>query len=309
MNGIFVPVIFMRLLKNANTAILLGQIYYWNRPTKEGHVKLTVREYDADNKIIYLLVKQYSELTAETGIEERTLRRCLETLKTMGIITVSVRHSPFHSGEQALFIYLDLHTLIQKLIELDGTVLSHPDKLSDSETDKLSDSLSETTSETTDVAPKPARYGGLLATPTVLDRNSWVMGESDEKDKVAFDSGEMPPVGLDLLNIVLKHNPKAKKELSRKQIEQLKRPVATLKGEKPSPDEMQRRNGFQWDRFIANLENMPAWKKRVIENKEKVTPGLVLQFFRGYEWIGGLLSNAPDERKSAPMTSEFFEDT
>lgn len=308
--GIYVPVIFMRLCKNANTAILLGQIFYWNRPTKKGDSKLSHSERDANGQMANYLVKQYSELTAETGIDERTLRRSFAALKLMGIVTVKVRHSIFHRGEQALFIMLDLHTLIEQIIKLDGKqeVFSQTDKMSDSQTDKMSDSLSESTTESKDkdVAPKPARYG-YLKSGSSFNRNSTAGTDSDEKGKIGLEA--LAPIDLDVVNLVLKHNPKAKKELSAKQVELLRTPVATLKGEKPSPYDMALGYSVLWKRFVENIEDIPAWKKRVVENCERVTPGLVINFFRGYEWQGGLLSYFEDRPAPAPSATDFYEDT
>lgn len=309
--GIFLPVVFIRICDTLSEAVLLGQIYYWFRLNRDGETKLNYRQPNSRGEHVYWLVKQYRDFEQETGLNERTLKRAMDWLVEKKIVETQVLYSKFYNGDRALHIWLDQERLLMWIVEKFGytEIFPESDNLSLSENDNLALSNTESTSESKDSAPKSARYGYLL-NGTSLDRSSTPQSDDDQdRTKVAFDSPEMPDVGRDVLSVVVFYNPKAKKELSRRQVDQLRLPVPTLKGEMPSPHDMKTNRRGEWDQFINRLPDMPAWKKRVFENKERVTPGLVIDFFRHYEWKGGFLSNAPDERQEQPTATDLYEDT
>lgn len=309
--GVFVPNTFMRLCEgNANTAMLVSQLFYWLGVDANGQRRAQFKLINRHGESVHWVVKQYAELEAETYIKERTLKNSMKWLKEQRLIEVKVGFSPFHSGERAMFITFGWPELIAALIKLDGYVEVFPESaknaLSESADSALSYTEITTESKDKDVAPKPARYD-YLKSGSKFDRNSTAGTDSDEKAKVGLEA--LAPVDLDVVNLVVKHNPKAKKELSAKQVELLRASVATLKGEKPSPYDMAVGYPALWKRFVENIEDIPAWKKRVVENRERVTPGLVIAFFRGYEWQGGLLSYFEDRPVPPPSATDFYEDT
>lgn len=81
-----VQIPFIRMLGgNANDAILLSQILFWNMPSREGQTKLRVKR---DGEL--WLAKGYKDWEAELGINEHTARKSIGRLKTIGLIETRV---------------------------------------------------------------------------------------------------------------------------------------------------------------------------------------------------------------------------
>jgi hypothetical protein len=76
--GVFVQFHLIRVLANANDAILLSQILFWQdklKVCKDGH---------------YWLAKTYKDWEDETGINEHTARKSISRMRDLGLIETKV---------------------------------------------------------------------------------------------------------------------------------------------------------------------------------------------------------------------------
>jgi len=92
------------------SAIMLGQIVYWNMTDKQGKTRLRIKR---NNRM--WLAKRYSDWWDECRIKPRTARRCIDRLKKLGIIDVEVHK---FSNIPVSHIYLNVEYLNQIIASL-----------------------------------------------------------------------------------------------------------------------------------------------------------------------------------------------
>lgn len=73
---------------DARAALVLSQLIYWNRPSRSGGTKLTLRRNGKP-----CVAKTRQQLAAETGLTPRQIKTAIERLRRTGLV----------SGEQHLF--------------------------------------------------------------------------------------------------------------------------------------------------------------------------------------------------------------
>ena len=134
-----------------------------------------------------------------------------------------------------------------------------------------------------------------------VDRDARPSGE--EKARYTPADAAFPYAGIDVLTLLKQFNSSSVGSLTAHQCAELQQPV----GQYPSPEALRRDYPSEWAVFVSSIPQMPAWKKRVDEQKERVSAGLIIAMIRGYHWIGGWLSYQPQQKQTTYRT-ESLED-
>lgn len=114
-------------------------------------------------------------------------------------------------------------------------------------------------------------------------------------EAVSHKDASFPDIGYDIIALLKAANASTDVRLSPNMLRQLETEVATKAGVLPSPIEERRANPEDWKLWVQAIPSMLAWKKRIDEQKERLTPSKAIGFLRGYDWKGGWLEFRPRE--------------
>ena len=145
-------------------------------------------------------------------------------------------------------------------------------------------------------------YGYLLNT-TKIERDG---KDADLTDRISTTDTGFPETGRQVLRLVERFSGKTKGELTKNQLEQLTSQVANTDGVFPSPEDECGNFPKEWAEFISHIEDMAVWRKRVNEQRSKVTPSLIIDMLRGYKWVGGWHSWKKSEQPVEPPKASSF---
>lgn len=280
-NVLTIPRFFIDLCDGDHlTALLLSQIVYWSdRKSEEGG----------------WFAKSYEDWYEELAMSQYQTNRASKKLKDEGLIETKLKRSPYHEYAPTVHYRVMWNALSKCIVEK----LHNPDyeETSQSENEETQQSYTETTSEitpetnaesSTDVERfRTSLSGRHVRVPrqgvTLTDREA-----SEKKGKKSPTDPDFPEVGR-LVLAILSRNKKDVRNLTEKQVEDLKQPV--IVPEKPdvfpSPEEEFRTHRKAFELFVEQFEQMPFWKHNPI------TAGNVIKAMRGYHYAGGWFQFRP----------------
>jgi hypothetical protein len=134
-------------------------------------------------------------------------------------------------------------------------------------------------------------YGGIREIP--LDPKA-KHGDPESPGKRSSKDPDFPEIGRSIFRVLEAHGIRDVTTLSDNQLELLNQEVFGPRGKFPSPADEQAANPEAWKDFLDAMDEMPAWDKRFNEGKERLTPSKVIEFIRGYHWLGGWLEFRPE---------------
>lgn len=265
--------------------LVLSEIIYWHLPAKDGTAKLRV-EHESR---MWIAVRRY-EWWERARISPRQADRILESLEKSNLITKRVFK---FNGDPTTHIALNWDAFLHQL----EYWLNNPPKnpfLSEvdsvitpavrTEVHFVEVPVTETTSETNQDKRVPESIPAIIK----VNRNAVGIDPKDTLEKITVGSDSFPPVGHDVIHILQTQTTNGATTLTANQVALLTKDVNVPGvGATFSPNAMRTAHPKQWETFIEHVSDMPAWHKRFVEGKERITAGKIIDFIRGYHWQGG----------------------
>lgn len=186
-HGVIVPKQIMRACEgNAYDALLLSQIFYWHRLSRE---KTTRLKHEKDGFL--WVAKSHEEWADELGFtSSRTVEGCMTRLAEKGLIIKSAHISPYHNGKKVAYVRLNWTPFIDSLIGPvpadsgnDGVPADSGNDGSRSEREPYTETIQripKTNSDAKNLLRRPSHRVGENDTPEkpkVSDLEKWLISE------------------------------------------------------------------------------------------------------------------------------------